>query len=97
MFIVWAKRLHVYPTNFFENKPINEICSHLSEKVSKDRFLEPEKIQNHSNEGKGKGEKERAKRRKGGEEKKAMVALLVFIIATLEIVFGGEQEYNTIN
>ena len=64
--------------------------------MSKDRFLEPEKIQNHSNEGKGKGEKERAKRRKG-EEKKAMVALLVFIIATLEIVFGGQQEYNTIN
>ena len=39
----------------------------------------PEKLQNHSNE--GKGEKERARRRKGGEEKKAMVALLVFIIA----------------
>ena len=48
-------------------------------------------------EGEGKGEKERAKRRKGGEEKKAIVALLVFIIATLEIVFGGQQEYNTIN
>ena len=69
MYIVWTKRLHVYPTNFFENQPINEICSHLSEKVSKGRFFEPEKIQNHSNEGKGKGEKERAKRRKGGEEK----------------------------
>ena len=74
MYIVWAKRLHVYPTNFFENQPINEICRNLSEKVSKGRFFEPEKIQNHSNEGKGegkgKGEKERAKRRKGGEEKK---------------------------
>ena len=32
-----------------------------------------------------KGEKERAKRRKGGEEKNA---LLFFIIATVEIVFG---------
>ena len=35
-------------------------------------------------------EKERRKRKsgekKGGEEKKAMVALLVFIVATLEIV-----------
>ena len=29
------------------------------------------------------GEKERARREKGGEEKKAMVSLLVFIIATL--------------
>ena len=32
--------------------------------------------------------KERARRKKGGKEKKAMVALLVFIMATLEIVFG---------
>ena len=30
-------------------------------------------------------------RRKGGEEKKAMVALSVFIIATLEIVFGPKN------
>ena len=41
-------------------------------------------------------EKERRKRkseeiRKGGEEKKVMVALLVFIIATLEIVFGRKK------
>ena len=32
---------------------------------------------------KSKGEKERARRKKGEEEKKAMVALLVFIMATL--------------
>ena len=44
--------------------------------MSKGRFLKPEKLQNHSNEGKEK--KERAGRRKGGEDKKAMVALLVF-------------------
>ena len=31
----------------------------------------------------GKGEKERARRKKGLEEKKAMVALIVFIMATL--------------
>ena len=40
---------------------------------------------------KRKGEKERARRRKGGEEKQAMVALLVFIIPTLEIVFGRKK------
>jgi len=34
---------------------------------------------------KRKGEKERARRKKGGEEKKAMVAFLVFIMASLEI------------
>ena len=28
---------------------------------------------------------------KGGEEKKTMVALLVFIIATLEMVFGRKK------
>ena len=50
-------------------------------------FLKAEKLQNHSNEGKG-GKKERVRKRKGGREKKAMVALFVFIIATLEIVFA---------
>ena len=60
-------------SRLFENQP-NEICSHLSEKASKGMFPKPEKLQNHSNEGKlRKGEK---------EEKKAMVALLIFIIAT---------------
>ena len=37
------------------------------------------------------GEKERARRKKRGEEKKAMVALLVFIMATLEIGFGRKK------
>ena len=60
-------------SRLFENQP-NEICSHLSEKVSKGMFPMPEKLQNHSNEGKlRKGEK---------EKKKAMVALLIFIMAT---------------
>ena len=30
-------------------------------------------------------------RKKGGEEKKAMVALLLFIMATLEIVFDPKK------
>ncbi|CAH3149543.1 unnamed protein product, partial [Porites evermanni] len=30
----------------------NEICSHLSDKASKDRFLKPDELQNHINEGK---------------------------------------------
>ena len=53
------------------------MCGHLSEKASKGRFLKPEKLQNHGNEGK---RKEKEKER--GKEKKAMVALLVFIMAT---------------
>ena len=65
-------------SQFFENQP-NKTCSHLSEKASKGRFLKPEELQNHSNEGKG-----QAKKKERGEEKKAMVSLLVFIMATLE-------------
>ena len=37
---------------------------------------------------------ERARGWKGGEEKKAMAALLVFIIATLEIVFGRKNYWT---
>ena len=52
----------------------------MSEKASKGRFLKPDKLQNHINEGKG---KEKKKERGEGKEKKKRetVALLVFIIA----------------
>ena len=43
-------------SQFFENQP-NKICSYLSEKMSKGRFLKPEKLQNHSKKGKGKEKK----------------------------------------
>ena len=58
----------------------------MSKKASKGSFFKPRKLQNLSNEGKRKGEKERARRRKAVEEKK-----YVFIIATLEIVFGQKK------
>ena len=66
----------IISNRFLENQP-NEICSHLTERASKGRFLKPE---NGSKITVTK-EKERRKRkseeiRKGGEEKKAMVALL---------------------
>ena len=65
---------------FFENHP-KEICSPLSEKASKGRFLKPEKLQSYSNEGKGKEkEKERGEGKKA-KKKKAIVALVVFIVA----------------
>ena len=54
-------------SRFFENQP-NEICSHLSEKASKGRFPKTEKLQNHSNEGKGKEKKK--EQREGKEEKR---------------------------
>ena len=63
----------------------------MSEKACKGRFLESEKLQNHSNEGKGKEQKKERGEGKEEKEKKAMVALLVFIMATLEIVFGRKK------
>ena len=56
----------------------------MSEKASKGRFLKPEKLQNHGNEGKGKEKKkERGEgKKKKKKKKKAMVSLLVYIIAT---------------
>ena len=51
---------------FFENQP-NDICNHLSEKVSKGRFLKSEMFQNYRNEGKGKDKK---KQRGEGKEKR---------------------------
>ena len=56
--------------------------------MSKGIFLKPEKLQNHSNERKGKEKKKERGEGKEEMKKKAMVALLVFIMATLEIVFG---------
>ena len=76
---------HYIFSRFFENQP-NKVCSHLNEKGSKGRFREPEKLQNHINEGKGK-----EKKKERGEEKKAMVALLVFIMASLDIGFGRKK------
>ena len=70
---------------FFENQ-LKEICGHLSEKASKARFLKPEKLKNHSNEGKGK-----EKKKERGEEKKAMAAFLVFIIGTLDFGFWPKK------
>ena len=58
----------------------------MSEKASKGRFSTPERLQNHSNESKElkrKGDKERHRRKSRGLKKKAMIALFVFIIATL--------------
>ena len=51
----------------------------------KDRFFVRDQLQNHANEGKGKEKKKERGGRKEEKRKTAMVALLVFIMATLEI------------
>ena len=69
----FQKNIYMYiSSRFFENQP-NEICSHLSEKASKNRFRKPEKLQNHRNKGK---RKEKEKER--GEEKKSNGCTLSF-------------------
>ena len=56
-----------YLADFLKTNP-NKMWSHLSEKALKGRFLNPENLQNHSNEVKGK-EKEK-EQEEGKEEKK---------------------------
>ena len=56
-------------SRFFENQH-NEICSHLSEKTPKGRFLKPEELQNHSNQEKGKEKKKERGERKEEKRKK---------------------------
>ena len=58
----------------------------MSKKASKGRFFGPEKLYNHSNEGKGKEKKKERGEGKKEKGKKAIVALLVFITATLVFV-----------
>ena len=65
---------------------------HLSEKGPKGRFFASDKLDNHTIEGKGKNKQiERAKRKKGGGKKKAMVAPIVLTFSTLEIVFWQKK------
>ena len=56
----------------------------MGEKASKGRFFKLEKLQNDGNEGKGKEEK----------RKKTMVALLAFIVGTLEVIFGQKNLFD---
>ena len=57
----------------------------MSEKASEGKFFGPDKLQNQTNDGKGK-EKRKSAEEERRKEKIAMVALLGIIMATLEIV-----------
>ena len=57
---------HINPFFAKKKKPM-EICSHLTEKASKGRFPQPDKLQNYTNEGKA---KERKRQRGGRKEEK---------------------------
>ena len=71
---------------FLENQP-NEICSHLTEKASKGRFLKPENGSKITrNEGKGK-----EKKKERGDQQKAMVALLIFKMSYFGYTFWPKK------
>ena len=44
---------------------LTKFAAIFAKRRQKEGFVKPDKLQNHSNEGKGKGEKEMARRRKG--------------------------------
>ena len=80
----------VYPADFLKTN-LTKYTVIWVKRRQKAGFFKPDKVQNHSEEGK---EKEKKKERREGKEekrKKAMVALLVYIIATLEFVFGRKK------
>ena len=82
---------------FFENQP-NEICSHLSEKASqKAGFLSPRssKITETKEKERRKRKSEEKEKRRGGKSN-GKIALLVFIIATLETTVGRKKVYLAI-
>ena len=75
----------VHLTDFLKTNLRKLAVNCMSERASKGRFLKPDKLQIHSNEVKGKEKKKSDEKERRRREKKAMVALLVFIMATLEI------------
>ena len=86
-------RYIIYIQPIFKNQP-NGSCSHLSENASKGRLFGPYKLQQNTKEGKRKEKRER-EGRKEEKRKKAMLALLVFIMATLKIVFARKKNCLT--
>ena len=81
----WRRTQSVVPSDHYPpgwNVP-NESCRHLSEKESKGRFFVPDRLENHSKEGKAKENKKERGARKKGEDKKEMFAPLVFTLEPL--------------
>ena len=57
--------MYIYiSSHFFFSNQSYEIWCHLSEKVSKGRFLGPDKLHNYTSEGKGKEKK----KKRGGKD-----------------------------
>ena len=78
---------------FFCEKEPNEICNHLSKKGPKGKFFfAPDELENHTT--KKEAEKERARKKKGGEEKKEIGCTFSFHNGYFERYFLAETEKN---
>ena len=62
--------MYVRVGDFLKTNRTKSACSHSIEKSSKGRFFNPDKLQNHTNEGKGKGKKKEPGGRKEEKRKK---------------------------
>ena len=80
----------IYVSSQFLENHTGEICSHLTKPASKSRVSGPinSKITLTNEQERI---KERARRKKGGEEKKSKIAFLVFIIATFDIFLSEKK------
>ena len=82
---IYMYKMYVYLTDFLKTNLTK--CEVISvKKASKGRFRKPENLQNHSNEEKERRKRKSEEKERRRREKKTMVAPLVFITATLEIV-----------
>ena len=78
------KEIIKYLANFLKTNP-TKFAAICVKKVPKGTFLKPEKLQNQSNERKGKEKRKSEEKERRRRKKKAMVALLGFIRVTLEM------------
>ena len=87
------KYIIVYLTDFWKTNLTKFAVIWLKTGVKRQVSYARERLQNHSNEGKGKEKKKERRRRSGKEEKKkkAMVALLVFIMSYFGYSFWSKK------
>ena len=87
-------------SQFFEKQPDEIFQSFEWKRVKRQSFLRAREARKSHQRRKRIGENEKSRRKKGGEAKKAMVALLLFTMATLEIfdrkkLFVYFSQHNT--
>ena len=78
--------VHVHLTDFFKTNVRRNLQSFEWKSVQKGEFFEPDKFQKRKEKKKEQGRKEK--------KRKSNFALLVFIMATLEILFAEKRQFH---